>query len=292
MKNISYLIEAAGLWAAYFIFRALPVDKASDLGGWIGRTVGTRLAATRKARANLTLAMPEKTEHQINNYLRDMWDNLGRVIAEYPHLLKIIQTRCEIEGEEHIQTIGKDKPCIIIGAHLANWELLPFYFNHRIDWPMTGLYRAANNPYAQALLDKCRHPQEKGTYIPKSQKGVRDMMRTLQEGGRLGQLIDQKYNAGLSVPFFGKPAMTSPAFAQLAERYNCPILPLQVIRMGGCRFKIILHPPLRTNSRSEEEMLRAAHELLEGWIRQNPGQWLWLHRRWHSKALENAQQFS
>lgn len=288
MKNTRYLFEAACLWSFFLLFRVLPMDHASALGGWIGRLVGPRLGASRKAHRNIEYAMPDKSPAERDKIVRDMWDNLGRVMAEYPHLEKIIHERVEIAGEEHLDAIGIDNPCIVIGSHLANWELMPFYFNYRKDWPLVGVYRRPNNPYVDRLLDRCRNPKDRGTYIAKSQKGVRAMVQALKDGKRLANLIDQKYNLGLPVPFFDKPAMTSAAPAQLAERFQCPILPLQVQRLAGCRFRITIHPSFKTGGRTDMEVMTQCHHLLEDWIREAPGQWLWLHRRWNSRALRET----
>lgn len=287
MKKLRYLIEAIFIWLAFALFRILPVDAASATGGWIGRTIGPRLGASKKARKNLEGAFPEKTPAEIDEVIRGMWDNLGRVMAEYPHLSAIVSMRCETRGLEHLSMLDKNAPCVVIGAHLANWELLPFFFNAQADVDFSAIYREPNNPYVARILEKCRHMDDKVTYIAKSPRGVRDMVRTLKNGRWLANLIDQKYNRGLPVPFFGRPAMTSPAFLQLARTHDAPILPFQIERLSGCRFRITIHPPFRLDGRDDETALRDCYAMLEGWIRQNPAQWLWLHRRWDSKALKN-----
>lgn len=290
MKKIRYLIEALFLWLLLNFFKLLTPDAASNMGGWIGRTVGPRLAASRKAKANLTKAFPEKTDGQCNDIIKGMWDNLGRVMAEYPHLKAITMRHLEIVGMEHLEKIGKNGRCVLISSHLANWEIPAFFFNARIEWPAAALYREPNNPYTAALLNSCRlMDKDSPLYVPKSSKGARQMVKILQDGGKIGILIDQKYNKGLAVPFFGRPAMTSEAFAQLAEKYDCPILPVVVERIKGCQFRITFEPPLEQASNDVYETVCRANALLERWIRKNPSQWLWLHRRWDSKAVTDSQ---
>lgn len=277
MKKIRYMIEAAFLWIAFVIFKALPAETASNAGGWIGRNVGTRLAASRKAYKNLERALPGKTESEYNAIVCDMWDNLGRVIAEYPHLPEIVM-KADIVGEDHVKNLPDS--FIVIGGHVANWELLPFYFNHRADLPMTGLYREPNNPYVAAILERARNATGKGSYARKSTAGSRALIKTLQDGGRLGILIDQKYNQGIQADFFGLPAMTSASFAQLARKYDCPLVPLWVERVKGTQFRLTIDEPYKVDGRSDEDIVALAHEALESHILKNPGQWLWLHRRW------------
>lgn len=282
MKKISHLLEAIALWIAFAVFRAIGSDNASALGGWIGRTVGPRLAASRKALGNLQKSLPDANHEKI---LHDMWDNLGRVMAEYPHLEKILHERTDIYGIEHFEALDKETPFILIGGHLANWELLPPCMNERLHRPITGVYREPNNPYTAKILDKCRNFGKQGQYVPKSSAGTRALVKAIQQKGNIGILIDQKYNEGVPVEFFGRPAMTSTAPAQLALKYKAPILPMQIVRQKN-RFKIIFYPPLDTDGKDEAAIMHDANKLLEGWIRENPGQWLWLHRRWDSKALQ------
>ncbi len=285
MKKFRYMLEAAVVWIAFLAFRMMPAQTASNCGGWLGRAVGPRLAASRKAISNLQNAFPDMPSGEVQKTIVDMWDNLGRVMAEYPHMKEIILNHVEIVGEENLLAIGKNNPCVAFSGHIANWELMPFYFNYKIDWPSSGVYRAPNNPYTKVILDKCRNPEERGRYIPKSQQGARDIVKTLRNGERLLLLIDQKYNQGIPVDFFGRPAMTSPAIANLAQKYDCPLLPVQMERLKGCTFRLTLHPAFKTEGRSEEAVLLQANALLEDWIAKRPAQWLWLHRRWDSKAL-------
>ena len=116
------------------------------------------------------------------------------------------------------------------------------------------------------------------------------MMAALKQGRVLGMLIDQKYNEGLAVPFFGQPAMTNPVFVQMAQRYNGFLIPARAERLGGAHFRLTLHPPLALadqagHPRTAEDVLAEAHRLLEEWIRERPEQWLWIHKRWDSKNL-------
>lgn len=284
MKNIRYAIEAAFLWLAFGIFSLLPTPAASSFGGWIGRTIGPKLAASRKALTNIQLSFPEKSVEEHQKIMIYMWDNLGRVMAEYPHLKKITTDYLQIEGIENLERTSPDTACVYIGGHLANWEIVHFYFNERTDRDFTAVHREANNPYAEAILEKARTRARKGKFVSKSAKGTRDLMKTIRDNGHIGIFIDQKYNQGIAAPFFGRQAMTSAAFAQLARKYDAPILPIQMERLDGCNFRLTIHHPYKIEGSDEEEIAKA-HGLLENWISQNPEQWLWLHRRWDSKAL-------
>lgn len=288
MKKIRYFFEAAALYGAFALFRLLGVDRASAFGGWAGRTLGPKMGASRKALTNIRRAFPEKSEAEHRDILRDMWDNLGRVMAEYPHLKEICEKRIELVNDDILDAYGLDKPFLILGAHLANWEASflagPIIKGVSLD----GVIREPNNPFVQKLLAKCRNPLGQTVTFPKSRAGAMQMVKALKNGRRVGILIDQKYNEGLPIPFFGRPAMTSPALAQLSRKFDCPIFPSRIERLKGANFRITIHPAIMAGERSDEDIMTQANRVLEDWIHAAPGQWLWLHRRWDLKALQNA----
>lgn len=295
LKILRYKFEYAALLLLFLLFRVLPLDMASGIGGWIGRTVGPRLAASRKALANLRAALPGKPESFYKTTISGMWDNLGRVIAEYPNLPEIARRRTEIVNADLLEKLRDDgKPAILFGGHLGNWETSAGAFAHLFDFTMDLLYRAPNNPDVARLLDRARSLSGEIPTIPKSRAGTRRMIEALREGRHLAILIDQKFNQGLAVPMFGRPAMTSPSFVQLAQRFDCPLVPVRFERLTGAHFRLTIHPPmaLRDESgapRPVEAVIGQAHALLEFWISEKPEQWLWLHRRWDSAALKPSQ---
>jgi KDO2-lipid IV(A) lauroyltransferase len=121
--------------------------------------------------------------------------------------------------------------------------------------------------------------------IPKGPSGARQTIKLLSRGELVAMFVDQKMNDGIEVPFFGRPAMTAPALASLALKYDRPVIPFRIIRLKGAHFRAEVLAPFRfeaSDDRNEDVMRAMTHvnQLLEGWIRQYPEQWLWLHRRW------------
>jgi KDO2-lipid IV(A) lauroyltransferase len=287
-KVIAYLLETLAVRIGLAIFRALPIDTASALGGWLGRGIGPRLGISTVAERNLRRAIPDLTSEKIASIIREMWDNLGRVMAEYPHLHEFHvyadNGRIEVVGAEHADRLRDDgMGGIFFGAHLGNWEIASLSAT-QMGVPLTHIYRAANNPFVDPILQRLRAPVG-GTHHPKGREGARRMVESLREGGHLGMLIDQKLNDGIAVPFFGRDAMTAPAPAQLALKFGCPLVPVRIERLEGARFRITVHPAMEMPASGDRhadvaETMRRVNAILEGWIRERPGQWLWLHRRW------------
>lgn len=287
MKKIRYFLEALLLRLLLVIFSLLPVDAASNAGGRIGRTLGPLLAASRKAARNLENALPELNADERKKVIADMWENLGRVMAEYPHLDKIARERVTLKNawifEEVIKARGG---AIFISAHLGNWEVLCPVSLLLYNQPLHLTYRAPNNPYVDAMLMKARTLGGQIKAMAKSRSGGKEILRALQKGEYLGILIDQKYNEGIAADFFGRQAMTNPVFAELAAKYECPLVPVQCKRLSGARFELTIYEPLDIKA-GTEDIIAQAHRLLESWIREAPGQWLWLHRRWDSERLKS-----
>ena len=280
-------LEAGLIWLLYHFFRLLPLDTASALGGWIGRTFGPRLTLSRRARRNLESALPDMTAPERDQVIRQMWDNLGRTAGEFPHIDEFgfgPGERVEVDGHDQLTRMRDDGlPGLLFSGHLANWELLGptgFHYGLRVHL----IYRAPNNPRLAWVYRRGR--RNKGVnLIPKGATGARTALEMLSKGEHLGMLVDQKMNDGIAVPFFGRDAMTAPALAAFALKYQCPVLPASIVRLDGARFRVTIHPPVRvenTGNRQRElhVFMTMVNEMLEGWIRRNPGQWLWLHRRW------------
>jgi len=281
-------IQAVAAVVVYSLFRILPIDMASALGGWLGRIIGPRLSLSLRATINLSAAFPEKSADKIAEIVRGMWDNLGRVAAEYPHLGEINvydpDGRVETVGGEHVDLLRDDGNAgIFYSAHLGNWEIVSLGATQR-GLPLDRVYREANNRLVEWMYQHGRAAVE-GALIPKGPAGARLLLKSIKGGNHLGMLVDQKMNDGIPVPFFGRDVMTAPALAELALRYDCPVVPARVTRLKGARFRLSIIPPMqlaRTGDRQADVAANMAqvNAIIEQWVRDTPEQWLWLHNRW------------
>jgi KDO2-lipid IV(A) lauroyltransferase len=283
----AYRVEAWGAATFFAAMRSLPLDAASAVGGGVARMLGPRLGISNRARRNLRAALPQLTAADIETIVRGMWDNLGRVAAEYPHLSRIRifppDGRVEAEGIEHLdRALAAGQRVILFGGHLGNWEIAALAaVQYGLD--VAQIYRAANNPLVDRMIARFRG--ERGEFIPKGSLASRRAVTALRRGGHLALLADQKLNDGLPVPFFGRAAMTAPALALLALRFDCAVMPARVERLHGARFRLTLYPPLELPRRGKREadvaaLMEAVNRTLEGWIREHPEQWFWVHSRW------------
>lgn len=281
-------IEAFFAFLLYAFFRLLPLDAASALGGWAARTIGPRLPLSKRAVHNLTRTFPDMPRAEVARIVRGMWDNLGRVAAEFPHIGEF-QThgdggRVEVVGAEYVDTLREDGlPGIFFSGHIGNWEIISLAATQR-GVPLDRVYRAANNRLVEWLYRHGRSAVE-GALIQKGAAGVRPLLKSLKEGKHLGMLVDQKMNDGIPVPFLGRTAMTAPALADFALKFGCPVVPARVQRLKGARFRVIIQPPLHLPDTGDRHADIAAgmamvNAVIEQWVLDTPEQWLWLHNRW------------
>ena len=289
IKRLRYALEGAAVRALFALFRLMPLPLASAIGGAVAGTFGPLLPVHARAQKNLTRAMPELSAAEVKLALAEMWRNLGRVVGEYPHLRKFRAYssggRIEVIGQEHLEAAKSLKGgALFFTGHIANWETsgLPLI---QFGIPIAFVYRAPNNPHVDRLICRARGEGITQNAIAKGASGAREMVRQIKKGGYTAMLVDQKMNDGIAVPFFGRDAMTAPALAQLAFKYDFPVWPVRTERLGGCRFRVTIYPELELarsgdSARDVAEAMTRVNQMLEGWIRERPGQWLWLHNRW------------
>ncbi len=292
-QDLSHRVEAAICRAALFLLRALGPVASSNLGGVIARTVGPLLPVSRVADDNLRHAFPLLDTTTRRRIVRGVWDNLGRTVAEMPHTSALRRTESGpgwyLADEGWVERLRqRGGPAIFFTGHIGNWELLPAAAAS-LGVPLSIVYRAAKNPYVDALIAELRG-SDAGAHFPKGAKGARAAFGHLSRGGMLGLLMDQKLNDGIAVPLFGRMAMTAPSAAAYALRFRCPLIPAYVRREGPARFCIVVETPLTLPDSGDRQADIAAVTLdinraLERWITDWPEGWLWLHRRWPKEPL-------
>lgn len=285
-QKLRYGAEAAIFLAFMGFFRVIGLDAASAMGGFIGRNIFARTGASGRARRNLAMAFPEKSEAERDAILRVMWDNLGRTVAEYAHLDKLgvhgAAPRIKVNGGE-ILTGLRGQGVLILSGHFANWEAMPIT---GAEYGLQGaiVYRPPNNPYVDRYIARARAIKGYAEQISKH-KGVKRIFTLLRSGKAILLLADQKTNEGIAVPFFGRDAMTTPAPAALALKLKVPVVLAANKRLGGAHFGVTIYPPLDFTSTGDDEadthaLTLAINRKLEEIVRADPGQWLWIHRRW------------
>ena len=268
--------------------------KTANLFGRIARLIGPALPEQRIGRANLTAAFPEKPPQEIEAILAGVWDNLGRVGAEFAHIDHIWDydpahpenSRIEISSRTHelfARLKNDDKPALIFASHLGNWEFPALAGPaHGVDSAV--LYRRPNSAAADRIINEMRRVNM-GELIPAGRDAPFRLAEALEQGKHVGMLVDQYWTGGVEVTFFGRKTRANPTLARLRRHVECPIHGARIIRLPGNRFRAELSEEVQPVRDAAGEIdiqgtMQAITSVVEGWIREYPDQWLWLHRRW------------
>jgi Kdo2-lipid IVA lauroyltransferase/acyltransferase len=291
-RNAVDWLRAKTVFAMLRVLRLLPADAALNFIGWAARKLGPWLSRNKEAVDNLALAMPELPEPTREALANDMWENMARLVGEYLFLDDFfdydhsnpLAGRIEIVGAELFDRLREDKrPKIFFTGHLGNFELLPiaaatFGLN------ITAMFRPPNNKYIAERILRERKTRM-GHLVPSKAGASISLARILEEGGNIGVLVDQKFVNGLETTFFGVPCLTSPLVAKLARQFDCDIYPAYCIRLPNGRFRLTLEDkfPVPRDSKGKVDQLALMQSInnhVENWVRANPGQWMWFHKRW------------
>lgn len=292
MRQLRHILEAVFGILLYGLLKILPLDMASALGGWVASGLGPYTLVHRVASHNLAKAMPELTAEEHERILHGMWNNLGRIFAEYPHLNSpVMQSRVRVVGDAAFCLECEDKglPVLLMSGHIGNWELLPLAAC-RLGVRPHLFYRAANNRWIDAWLKKIRLPNARGLHA-KGPHSARKLAKAMHCAEPVAMLVDQKSNDGIAASFFGMPAMTSGVAARLVQQFDAALIPAFCRRVQGANFEVEILPPLALNLCGDDKqnmnrITQQVNDLIEARIRQDPTQWFWVHKRWpHSKIV-------
>lgn len=277
------------------VLRRVDRKRMSNFFGRLTRFVGPWLPEHKVGRENLAAAFPDKSPQEIETILSGVWENLGRVGAEFAHLDRMTVLNFEKGGEadvtydrisyERFLAIrDSGRPTLVFAAHLANWEapaIAPKIYGVKPNL----LYRRPNiGAVSDAVIEMRAGCM--GNLIATGLDAPVRLANALQRGEHVGMLVDQHFVKGVDVVFFGRWAKANPLIAQLARHTECAIRGVRVVRQpDGNSFWGELTDEIVAVRDAEGKIdiqgtMQAITSVVEGWVREHPEQWLWLHRRW------------
>jgi len=277
------------------ILRTLSHEAARRFGKAVG-ALGHALDRRHRevALRNLERALPEIGPEERRSLVKRCYRHFGAALCDTISAgrfdARALCERLTLEGWENVEAADRPgKGFFVLSPHLGLWEMVP---------PIIGLYRGgmnivirpADNPYLDRELKAVRERFGNRT-IPK-RGAARRMLEVLREGSIVGILIDQRVQPkeGIEVPFFGRPALTTPVLARLSLRTGAPVLPVAMFPEPQGKYRLVVHPPIfpPEEAKGEEavaELTRQYLEVAEQDIRSHPEQWLWMHRRWEAARV-------
>jgi KDO2-lipid IV(A) lauroyltransferase len=220
------------------------------------------------------------------HFVRFAWEMVELLLAP----LSVIKRKVIIVGDEHMEAaLAQGRGAIAIAAHAGNWEYTVMGYG-LLCRPGVAVGRELDQPWAARLARYIR--QRGGNAMVAKQKGMKGIMGYLRRNWPVGIVIDQNTTTagGLLVDFFGKPARTTPVAALLARR-GIPVLPTLSRRLSDGRHLMAIFPalPLKKTADAQADIqrhLELQNRVIEAWVRAEPAQWLWLHRRWKNQFPE------
>lgn len=282
-------LEAYALHVFWLGIRLLGPERGSSLGARLANLAsGPQSYLMRHIRSNLQVVLSDHDDAAIERVARDVVANLGRSVAEYPHLDHIagadpgryIEFTADVPDAAPTPTRA---PAIYIGMHQANWEILSS-LGAPLGKPMTIVVSPLTNPYVHRLVRKARP----AVWVEQAERdnATRSLIRCLQEGRSVGLLADQRFRGGQPVPFFGHDALTAMGPAKIAIKFGCDLVPTRIERIGQVKFKITtfaaIHPAAEIEGEEAKaiDMMCRVNAHFERWIREKPGEWMCVKRRW------------
>ena len=287
LRRLRYRIEYGAFWCIAAIAQALPLELCARWSAWCWRQLGRFNRRRRRALEQIAFAFPEMSEAERQAIHVQMWENLGRVFAETFHLKDFMEDeqRYEMTSMDELRKFIAENPrFVIVSLHSANWELAalgPLRAGLRI----AGIYQAIKNPYVDAYVTRLREPLYPAALLTKSRDTPRRFIKLMREGVVVAMMSDLREARGVEVPFFGRLAPSTSFPALLAVGHDLPMLAVRTIRLPNSNFQFDWQvlTPIREHATREENVLATTAKVqscFESWVRERPGEWMWVHRRW------------
>lgn len=292
LQDLNWRLEAAAFQGLFGFLRLLGVERASGFGGKLLRTLGPLTGTHKTVTRNLRIAFPDMDEGERNRLAVDQWEQTGRTFAELAVMDRLTPEsgRIDLVGMERLHAIrDSGRPVVLISGHLANFEVMAAVIM-AAGVPCQVTYRAANNPYVDALIRQSRERYGIKLFAPKGD-GTRELMAGMKRGESIALLVDQKYSQGPEVEFFGQPVNASPGAARMALKFGTVMQPLSVVRLPGVRFRVTAHEPIAVPDTGDKAAdvragVQAANRFVEDRVREHPVDWFWVHKRWPPQVYE------
>jgi len=285
MNRIKYFFQFIIIIFFFSIFKILGLKISSYISGKFFQFIGPIFRSKKLIQKNIIRAFPNIDEININKITTSMWNNYGRVFAEYMFIKKFrYQKQNEniiIEGREILEDIKKNNQKVVfISGHFSNFELMAMEIE-KVGINLAAIYRPLNNIFLNFIMEKIRKKYICQNQIKKGIGGVKELLKLYKEGYSTALMIDQRVSEGIKTTFFNEEAFTTTIPAQLVKKFNTPVVPIFIERFDNIKFKMIVHRPLIfSDNVSIENITLKLNQILEKMILKNPEEWIWSHNRW------------
>ena len=287
MSQIKYFIQFILIIFIFLIFKILGVRISSFVGGKLIELIGPMFRSKAIIQKNIKNVFPEINTQQLNKIKSSMWNNYGRVFAEYMFMKEFrsgsLSKNISIEGEEILQRIKENNQKVIfISGHFSNFELMAMHIE-KAGIDCAAIYRPLNNKFLNKIMEKIRKRDICKKQIKKGLGGTREIVKLTKKGASIALMVDQRVREGQKISFFNHLATTTTIPAQLIKKYKLKLVPIYIERKNKNFFKLYISKPIRIGSdKSISEISLFINKILEKMIQKNVDQWIWTHDRWRT----------
>ncbi len=280
-------VEGAVFRFIFWLMRKLSVERALQLSAFAFGLVGPGSDKADKARENLAIAFPDRSEEWREQTTRQIFRHLGYSAAELIKLEQIWEQReqrvefvLEPEALKHMQS---QRATVFITAHVGAWQVAPLV-TRKFGFNVSAIYAPESNPIMLDLMLDLRKSFGE-TLIP-ADAGPRPLIKELQAGHSIIMAMDTRPETGKLIPFFGRDALTNTSAAGLALRTGAALVVSRAERLPNARYRITVYDPLVSpipDAPVKEQavaLTEIVHRYFEEWITEYPQQWVCLKRRW------------
>ena len=285
MKIFKYFLEFIFIVILFIIFKILGFKLASNMGGYIGKKIGPLFRSKQIILTNIKNALPSTNKADLELIIQSMWENYGRILAEYVFLKDFRKEKLndylEIEGKEHLNKVrDSNEQVVFVSGHFNNFELMAMQIE-KSGINLAAIYRPLNNIFLNGIMEKIRTKYICKNQIKKGRRGTRELLKSFNNKNSIALMIDQRVSEGEKSNFFGQDAFTTTIPAQLVKKFGCKIVPIHIERYNDFYFKMKVEEPINYNKDSTiDEITLSLNKLLEKMILKNPSQLIWSLNRW------------
>ena len=285
MKYLKYFTQFVCVILSFSIFKLLGPKLSSSVSGKIFEKIGPLFRSKKIIHSNIRKALPNINFENEKKLINSMWNNYGRVFAEYMFIENFrtgnLATNINLEGKEILDEIRQNnKQVIFISGHLSNFELMAMCLEKN-DINLAAIYRPLNNIFLNPLMERIRKKYICKNQIRKGIGGMKKLIKLKKKNFSTALMIDQRVSEGILSNFFNQKALTTTVPAQLVKKFDIPVVPIFIKRINKINFKIIIKNPIYfPKERTIQNITEELNIELEKMIILNPEQWIWSHNRW------------
>ena len=285
MKYFNYFFQFIFVMLFFSLFKILGLNFSSKIGGKLFEKIGPLFRSKKLIHANIKRALPHISQENLNKFVKLMWNNYGRVFAEYIFIKDFrngkYSSNIKIEGQDILEKIKQtEQQVIFISGHLSNFELMAMHLE-KTGIKLSAIYRPLNNIFLNPLMEKIRKKYICKHQIKKGIGGMKKLMSLKKENFSTALMIDQRVSEGIFSNFFDQRALTTTIPAQLIKKFKIPVVPIHIQRNNGPNFKITIQKPIIfSEENSIQNITDKLNYVLENLIKIKPEQWIWSHNRW------------